>query len=96
MSKTPLHQVSHDLISSTQINDTTCQTVSTRDHPGTRNVAQCHSLSVTRLEPNGGARGNVQTFAIGFSTIEKQCRISFNEVVMRANLYSPDSVNSTV
>ncbi len=47
---------------------------------------ECDGFGVPGLETDGGAGGDVETKAIGASTVEGEEGVGFDEVVVRADL----------
>src|ERR1700760_1040203 len=50
---------------------------------------ELHVAGLTRLEPNRGAGRDIQPHAAGLLAIELQCRIGFEEMIVRADLDRP-------
>src|SRR5688572_25402632 len=60
--------------------------VTAADDAGARNLHECHGLCFSRLEPDRGARRNVQALSIGSPSVEVERVIRFDEVVVAADL----------
>src|SRR5688572_18502924 len=63
--------------------------VAARDDAGAGDRDEDHGLGFARLEPDRGARWNVETLSIGSPAVEVERSIRFDEVVVAADLDRP-------
>ena len=86
MSKVLLQQRSQNVPYSSRVYDTTCQIVSTCDNFVTRNFDKVDYFDISRFESYCSTCWDVESFSIGFTTVEGKLRVCFDEMIVRSNL----------
>ena len=86
MGKPLLLQPSYNGVYPSRVYDTSCQIVSTCDNSVARNIDKIDYFDVSRFESYCSTCWDVETFSIGFATVEAKLRVCFDKMIVRSNL----------
>ena len=88
MSEAFLNKAGNDFLGPPCVHGTRRELISASDDLVASDITESNSLGVTWLESDRCACGDVESLSVGSGAIEGQTRVSFDEVVVRSNLWS--------